>query len=202
MKAIKRPLFIGLCLAALAPLTLACGGPRPVRGEEVEGLDDEAMSTGLDRRDLQRMLHENMEALQSSGAVKRWQEEDRPTVAVLPLRNETSEHVDSALDALITDIETTLVNAGHVRVVSVERQPQLIEEVRQQYSDAFDPAKVARWGRQVGARYFVTGKVFSTDERFDDERRVQYFMFLQVLDAETGDILFQNKTSVTKALVD
>jgi hypothetical protein len=43
--------------------------------------------------------------------------------------------------------------------------------------------------------------VFSSDERTEDERRVQYYMFIQVLDAETGAILFQNKTEITKALV-
>ncbi len=190
-----------LALFALSlPLT-ACAGPRAVRGEEVPGLNDEAMSTGLDQRDLQKLLHENMQALQNSAVIRRWESENRPTVAVLPFRNDTTEHIDSQLDALISDIETVLVNAGHVRVVSVERQPQLIQEVRSQYGDAFDPSKVARWGKQVGARYFVTGKVYSSDERQDEERRVQYFMFVQVLDAETSDILFQNKTSLTKAIV-
>jgi uncharacterized protein (TIGR02722 family) len=189
-----------LTMAVSVPLA-ACGGPQPVRGDDVEGLDDEAMSTGLDRRDLQKLMHENMKALQASAVIRRWQSENGPTVAVMPLRNETSEHVDSALDALISDIETTLVNAGHVRIVSLERQPQMIEEVRRQYSDAFNPAQIAQWGKQVGARYFVTGKVFNADERHEDERRVQYFMFIQVLDAETGEILFQNKSQVTKALI-
>lgn len=187
-------------LIAAAALAGACGGPQPVRGEDVEGFDDQAMGTGLDKRDLQKLLHENMKAMQAAAIIKRWEKEDQPRVAVLPLRNETSEHVDAALDSLLSDIETILVNTGHVRVISLERQPQIIEEVRRQYSDAFDPANVARWGKQVGARYFVTGKVFSADERHEDERRVQYFMFLQVLDAETGDILFQNKTAVTKGI--
>jgi uncharacterized protein (TIGR02722 family) len=192
---------LALAVAASALGGGGCGGPQPVRGEEVEGLDDEAFSTGLDRRDLQKMLHENMEALQKSAVIRRWEQEERPTVAVMPIRNETSEHVDSALQSLISDIETTLVNAGHVRVISLEDQPQLLEEVRRQYSDGFDRTQVARWGRQVGARYFVTGKVFGTDERHEGERRVQYFLFIKVLDAETSDILFQYKTSVTKALV-
>jgi TolB-like protein len=159
------------------------------------------MSTGLDRRDLQRLLHENMKALQAAPVIQRWQKENRPAVAVMPLRNETTEHIDSQLDALISDIETTLVNAGHVRVISLENQPKLIEEARRQYADGFDHSKVAAWGRQVGARYIVTGKVFASDERQDGERRVQYFMFVQVLDVETSDILFQNKTAVTKALI-
>jgi len=180
--------------------SVACG-PKAVRGEEVEGLDDQAMSTGLDRRDLQRLLQENMNALQSAPIIKRWEGEQMPTVAVIPLRNETTEHVEGSLDALISDIETTLVNAGHVRVISMEQQGNLIAEIRKQYSGAFDPSQISTWGKQVGARYIVTGKVFTSDERQAGERRVQYFMFMQVLEVETGQILFQHKSAVTKAII-
>lgn len=198
--------FVRSALCTLIPLAicstfLGCGGPQAVRGDDVAGLDDEAMSTGLDQRDLQKLLRENLQSLESSAVIRRWEKEDRPAVAVMPLRNETSEHIDSALDSLISDIETTLVNAGHVRVISMENQKDMIAQVRSQYGEAFDPSKAAQWGRQVGARYIVTGKVFSTDERQEDTRRVQYTLFLQVLDVETSDILFQNKTNVTKALV-
>jgi len=191
--------FLPMCLIGAASLS-ACG-PKAVRGEDVAGLDDQAMSTGLDKRDLQKMLHENMQALQSSAVVRRWEKEDRPAVSVIPLRNETSEHIDGVLDALLADIETTLVNAGHVRVISMEQQPQLVEEIKRQYAGAFDPSQVAKWGKQIGSRYIVTGKVYSADERQSDERRVQYFMFVQVLDVETGEVLFQHKTSVTKAII-
>lgn len=197
---LARPFALGIAVALLSG-SVSCGGPRPVRGEEVEGLDDEAFSTGLDRRDLKKMLDANMQVLQTSAAIKRWQAEEKPTLAVLPLRNETSEHIDSALESLMSDIESRLINAGHVRVISRERQPEMIEEVRRQYSDAFDQSQVARWGKQIGVKYFVTGKVFSNDERNEDERRVQYSLFLQIIDAETSETIFQNKTSVTKALV-
>lgn len=190
---------LALVLGALFG-SAACG-PKAVRGEEVAGLDDQAMSTGLDRRDLQKLLQENMNALQSAPIIKRWEGEQLPTVAVIPLRNETTEHVEGSLDALISDIETTLVNAGHVRVISMEQQGNLIAEIRKQYSGAFDPSQISTWGKQVGARYIVTGKVFTSDERQDGERRVQYFMFMQVLEVETGQILFQHKSAVTKAII-
>ncbi len=196
---ILRQGLTAVLLASVLALP-ACGGPRPVRGEDVEGFDDEAMSTGLDKRDLQRLLHLNMKALQGSKVLARWEKEDSPRVAVVPLRNETSEHVDSALASLTSDIESILIETGHVRVISLERQTEMIEEVRRQHSDAFDPSTVARWGKQAGVRYLVTGKVFSSDERHRDERRVQYFLFLQILDAETSDVLFQNKSEVTKGL--
>jgi uncharacterized protein (TIGR02722 family) len=186
---------------SLLVVVVGCGKPTPVRGEEVQGLDEEAMSTGLDRRDLQKMLHDNMQVLQTSAVIQRWQAENRPTIAVLPIRNDTSEHIESALDTLISDVETILINGGHVTVISHENQGALVEEVKRQSTGAFDQATVSRWGKQIGARYFVTGKTFANDERRDDERRVQYTLFMQVLNAETGEILFQNKASVTKALV-
>ena len=108
----KRSTAITLAGLVLASASVtACGGPKAVRGSDVQGLDDAAMSTGLDKRDLERLLHENMEALQASALVKRWEGENRPAVAVLQMRNDTSEHIESVLAALITDVETTLVNA-------------------------------------------------------------------------------------------
>jgi uncharacterized protein (TIGR02722 family) len=174
---------------------------RAVRGDDVAGLDTAAMSTGLDRRDLQRMLNENMEKLHTSAVVQRWLSENRPSVSVLPMKNETSEHIDSALEALISDVETKLIDWGAVKVISLENQQDLLAEIRRQYSAGFDQTQIAHWGKQIGARYFVTGKVYTTDERVGDQRRVQYYMFMQVIDVETGEILFQNKTAVTKAII-
>jgi uncharacterized protein (TIGR02722 family) len=200
----RRTRWIGTTTLLIGSLVLsACGGggPHAVRGSDVKGLDEAAMSTGLDRRDLQQMLHDNMESLQASALVKRWEGENRPSVAVLSMRNNTSEHIDSVLQALITDVETALVNAGHVRVISRDSQPEMIKEVEKQQSDAFDASTVARLGNQVGARYFVTGRVESADERQGGQRRVQYFLFMRVLDVETGEVLWQNKADVTKAIM-
>jgi uncharacterized protein (TIGR02722 family) len=174
---------------------------RAVRGDDEPGLDSAAMSTGLDRRDLQKMLNENMEKMRTSAVVQRWMNENRPPVSVLPLKNETSEHIDGPLQALISDVETKLIEWGGVRVISLENQQDLLNEIRRQYSEGFDQSNIAHWGKQIGSRYFVTGKVYTTDERVGVQRRVQYYMFMQVIDVETGEILFQNKSNVTKAIV-
>jgi len=190
-----------LLVTSIALASVGCSRPKAVRGDDVEGLDDQAMGTGLDRRDLQKLLHENMTALDSSAVVKRWDKEEMPQLAVLPFKNETSEHIDSALDALISDVETTLINAGHVSVISLENQQSLVAEIKRQQGDAFDQGKAAAYGRQLGVKYIITGKVFTTDEKFDSERRVQYYLFMQVLEVETGQILFQNKAALTKAIL-
>lgn len=196
-----QQLFALLALAALSGTSGCAHHTRAVRGDDEPGLDYAAMSTGLDRRDLQRMLNENMERMRTSVVVQRWATENRPAVSVLPMKNETSEHIDGPLQALISDVETKLIEWGGVRVISLENQQDLLNQIRRQYSEGFDQTQIAHWGKQIGARYFVTGKVYTTDERVGAQRRVQYYMFMQVIDVETGEILFQNKSAVTKAIV-
>ncbi len=191
------------CCLVVVFAAVGCHKPQAVRGSDTPGLDYQAMGTGLDRRDLSQMLRENLEAMKNSRVYQVWAGEDRPPVTVLPIQNETTEHIDSALGALITEIETQLLNTAPVRVVSLESQKSLMEEIqRQQHSQgAFDPSQVASWGKQLGARYVITGKVFSTDERAPNARRVQYFLFIRVVSVETGEVMFQNQAAVTKAIL-
>jgi len=195
--------------SSLAILILSLGavgcvetaGATYVRGSEVPGLDHAPMGTGMDRHDIAQALHQNLKSLMSSPVAAMWdQTRSMPTLAISPIHNETSEHIDSQLGALLSDAETFLVNSGLVKVVSVERQGQMMNELDKQHGGGFDPRYIER-SRQLGAKYFLTGKVFSSDERTSDARRVQYFMFMQLVEVGTSAVVWQNKTQFTKALV-
>lgn len=196
----KNWMFVALAIAAVG-----CGEPQYVRDTEEPRLDEYTMSLRLDRKDLERLYDENAEVMFASNILKQWERDaatgNRPVVAIFPMRNETSEHIDSQLDALLSKIETDLVNKSPADVVSHENQPDLIAEVKRQQSEAYDPARLAEFGRQLGAQYFVTGKVYDSAERVDDERRVQYFMFMQVIEVATGAIKFQNESGLSKGLI-
>ena len=177
------------------------GSATYVRGAQAPGIDNAAMGTGMDRHDIAQALHENLKSLMSAPIAAGWaQTHSMPALAIYPLSNETSEHIDSQLKALLSDAETYLVNSGLVKVVSVERQGQMMDEVGKQQGGGFDPRYMER-SRQIGAKYYLTGKVFSADERTSDARRVQYFMFMQLIEVGTSAIVWQNKTQFTKALV-
>lgn len=186
-------------------ITTACGSPQYVRDTDEPRLDEYAMSLRLDRRDLDRLYAENIDQLTSSAIIKTWERTAAsgtpPVVAVFPMRNETSEHIDSQLNALLSKFETDLVNKTPADVVSHENQPDLIAEIKRQQSEVYDPSRLAGYGQQLGAQYFVTGKVYDSAERVDGERRVQYFMFVQVIDVTTGAIKFQNESGLTKGFI-
>ncbi len=161
------------------------------------------MSTGLDKRDLGKLLSDNLGVLKNSGLMNEWRSSgDKPQVAIYPLANETTEHVDSQLDSLLSDIEGWLVESNAVTVISLERQRQMMSEVDKQYGGGFDPSRIVAYNKQLGTEFYFTGKVYAADERTDDARRVQYFMHLQVIEVATSAIRFQNKAEVTKAILD
>lgn len=195
-----------LCATALLLALPACGGdPAYVRGSDNPELDNYAMSTGLDKKDLEKLFNDNAQSLLKSGAMRRWQEMSRegkePRLAIFPVKNDTSEHIDSQLKALLSKFETDLVNSGYVTVVSYENQGALVEEIKKQQSAAFDPDKAAQLGRQLGVQYFITGKVYDSAEKVGNERRVQYFLFMQAIEVETGAIRWQNEANLTKGLI-
>ncbi len=171
-------------------------------GTENPQLDEAAMGTGLDRRDLQDLMRANLEKLFASPLWVSWKRAEKPPViAIWPIKNDTTEHLDDQLLTLLSDMETEFINSGTVTVVSRERQSELAAEVGVQNTAAYDPATMAKLSKQVGASHYVTGKLQATDERINKERRVQYTLFIQVLEVETSLIKFQHKTERSKAVV-
>jgi PBP1b-binding outer membrane lipoprotein LpoB len=194
--------FVALLIAVTC--VVACK-PEYVRDSEHPGIDEYTMSLRFDRKDLDKLYEENITHLMASQIAREWERQaaggTAPVVAVFPMRNETSEHIGPQLDALLSKIETDLVNKTSADVVSHENQPDLIAEIRRQQGEAYDPTRLAAYGKQLGAQYFVTGKVYDSAERVEDERRVQYFLFMQVLDVSTGAIKWQNESKLTKGLM-
>ena len=196
-----KPVMMGAFVLLVGLVAISCG-PTYVRGSEVEGLDEYAMSTGLDKRDLEQLFEENIKSFMDSAVVARWQNNPEPPVlALFPIANETSEHIGAQLEALLTKMETRILNAGVATVVDRERQGQLIAEVQAQQGAAFDEGQSTIVGRQLGAKYFLSGKVYDNSERDRRERRVQYMFFLKLVEVETGRKLWQNEANLTKGLV-
>lgn len=199
----KRLLTLLLLSGILLP-SVACKTTY-VSDQDEPRIDDYAMSLRLDRRDLDRLYDDNISQLMTSNIVDMWERQAAqstpPVVAIFPMRNETTEHIGPQLEALLSKFETDLVQKTPVDVVDHASQPELIAEIQAQQSAAYDPQRVADVGRQLGAQYIVTGKVYDAAERVADERRVQYFMFVQIIDVSTGAIKFQNESKVTKGLI-
>ncbi len=197
----KRCPVLPLAVAGLAGLALAgCASRKEyVRNSQDPSIDAPAMSTGLDKQDIQRALSECLNSMRTAPIMSQWRATNpRAVVTVFPVLNQTTEHIEPQLDAMLSETEQWLVDSQTVTVISRERQHQMVAEVEGQRNPVFNPAHAAQYGRQLGAKYYITGKVQTSDERTEDQRRVQYFLFMQVIDVETSAISWQHKAYVTK----
>jgi len=194
--------FVPVISAVLLALVASgCGGKETVRGADDPSIDAHALSTGLDKEDIQRACKQILDKMRVSPVMNEWRTTNpAPVIAVFPFQNSTSEHIDSMLDTSLSETETWILESNVATVVARDRQNQMIREVEGQQNPVFNPAHAAKYGKQLGAKYFITGKVSAADERNEDMRRVQYFLYMQVLEVETSVIKFQGKSEITKAV--
>ena len=68
--------FLSFLLLLLA--TQVSCGPSYVRGSEDPELDEYAMSTGLDKKDLEQLFNQNMKSLMTSALGLKWKERETP----------------------------------------------------------------------------------------------------------------------------
>jgi PBP1b-binding outer membrane lipoprotein LpoB len=170
-----------------------------VRDSQDPSIDAHAMSTGLDKDDMQRSLQKLLNNMRAARVMNQWRNDrGEDVVAIAPFINSTSEHIDSQLDVMLADTETWLIQSSVVRVISRERQLEMIRQVESSQHPIFDPKHIPQYGKQLNAKYYITGKVGAADERTEDARRVQYFIFMQVINVETSEIEWQDKAEITK----
>ncbi len=186
-------------VATLMLCLTACSSPEYSRGSDDPSIDLPAMSTRLDRADLELALGHWMEGFANSEFVRDVRDET-PNIAILRIANDTSEHISSALDNLLNSVETRLVADGGFNVIDNSKltADALMAERLRDLGDSVDDKTVAALGKEYGIHYFINGRVGDTAEKTNDARRVQYFLFMRVTDVATRRIVFQDEVAVTK----
>ena len=188
-----------LSTAVAAPLLAGCAEHSVHRGSQEPGIDSVAMSTSIDKDDIKTALTKLLNQMRESPVMAQWRADGgQDTVCIAPFVNQTSEHIDSQMDIMLSDTETWLAGSQVAIMVSRERQLEMIREVEGQQHPVFNPAHIAQYGQQLGAKFFITGKVAATDEMAEDARRVQYVVYLQVIEVATSRIWFQKSAEISK----
>jgi hypothetical protein len=200
-----RILTLGaVLLAGCAAVAVGCG-PTFTRGSDDPTIDEPPMSTRLDRKDLDIALEQWITGFQASPfMVTLPRGKPLPSIAILKIANDTSEHIGGALDNLLSEMETKLVDSGAWTVVDNSRlttDANMAERLRQ-LGDTVDPETRVALGKEYGIHYFVNGRVGETTEEVQDTRRVQYYLFLRVTDVATNVIRYQDQVDITKQVED
>ncbi len=122
--------------------------------------------------------------------------ETAPVLAVFGIQNRSKTHLDT--QALADTIATRLLDSGKVRLANVARRDELLAEQGFQVVNATPESRVTV-GRQLGARYMLTGSLTEIEHESARQVRVSrkqdifYQLTLEITDIETGLIVLRKQ---------
>jgi uncharacterized protein (TIGR02722 family) len=195
------------CALALPLLSTAC------KSDVQYGDPDKVETVNIDfgSTDLQTLAAGMVESLVSSPALAYYDheskgEDKRIIVYTAGVNNRTSEHIDTA--GITDSIRTELLKSGRFRMAASEQgQSELGEQVRfQQGSGRVDPELAKAFGKQIGADMVLLGNLRSIEKSKDRNLEeagyktddVWYQFVLELVDIETGEIIWMNEENIRK----
>ena len=111
-----------------------------------------------------------------------------PSVVVGSFRNESSEHIDTAI--ISTIMESTIINSGRLEFVSGGDIRDEVRSERQDQQIHASEETAAALGRETGATFLMTGTVRSMVDRAGNTSVRSYFVNAQLTNIETNTILW------------
>lgn len=187
----KPLLKTSLALTVASVLLTGCATPSTEYGDSraVETVTNEFGSTDL------QMIAENMtRSLLVHPIIAKG---DRPRVTTSPVRNKTSEYIDTK--SITDSIRAQLVKSGQVRfVVDANEMASQKAELERQDSELYDKSKAKQKGKMVGAAFRLDGEITSIVKQNKDIKDVYYKMSLQLVNVETGDLEWAEEKEIRK----
>jgi len=122
-----------------------------------------------------------------------------PTVIVGRFRNESSEHIDTAI--ISSTMETVIFNSGKMDFVAGGSVRDDIRAERQDQQSNASAATMAALRNETGADYMLTGTVRSIVDRESNRTVRTYFVTAELTDIETNMRMWMGQNNEIKKIV-
>ena len=122
--------------------------------------------------------------------------QDKPIVVVMGIQNRTRTHAD--MKSISDTITTKLLDEKKIRLINAARRDDLLKEQGYQLANCTEETKT-QIGRQLGARYMLTGSLVEIGSRSGREVRlskkedIYYQLTVEITDLETGLIVVRKQ---------
>lgn len=124
------------------------------------------------------------------------EDEGKPILVPLGIQNRTKSHLDT--EAISDTITTRLLDTGRISLVNASRRDDLMKEQGYQLANCTEATR-ASIGKQLGAKYMLTGSLVEIEQESGREVRVSkkqdvyYQLTVEVTDLETGLIVLRKQ---------
>ena len=154
----------------------------------------ETVTTDFGSTDLQLIAERMVDSLVTDPYLPK----DRPLLYVARVKNKTDELVDTKN---ITDkIRTALIRSRKFRfTAAMEMNEELVKQIEyQENSGNVDQATAKRFGRQLGADYFLYGELTNIAKRTKRVDDIYMKFNLNLVNIETGEIEWADEKEIRK----
>ena len=128
--------------------------------------------------------------------------ESPPVMIIYGIENRTSEHIDT--QALSDAIRTQLIKSGKFLFVNEAQRNKVEQEIAYQNQGYVSPESRIQIGKQVGAKYMLTGSLISItmDElkqvRIKKKKLRYYRLTLEITDLNTNLIVWTDEQEIVR----
>ncbi len=127
---------------------------------------------------------------------------ESPILIVYGINNRTSEHIDTT--GFTDKLEIALLKTGRAQFVNKAQRTNIEKEVGYMNSGKVDAATRIKLGKQLGAKYMLTGTFHSIDRKEPKEIRLRrgrllyYQLVLELTNIESSLIEWKDEVEVLK----
>ena len=122
-----------------------------------------------------------------------------PTVIVGSFRNESSEHIDTAI--ISSTMETAIFNSGRMNFVAAGDMRDEIRAERQDQQSNSSAATVSTLRNETGANFMMFGTVRSIIDREGNRTVRTYYVTAELTNIETNERLWMGQNNEIKKLI-
>lgn len=155
--------------------------------------DVELVTNEFGSTDLQLISEKMVSSLLEAGVFQ-----DRPTVTIAPIKNKTSEYIDTS--NVMNSIQTQLVKSGKVRFTrSIQEMQTAVDELqRQNQSGLYKEGTTSKVGQMTAAKYSLEVELTSIVKRNQSTKDVYYKFTLKMFNIEEGVVEWQDEKEIRK----
>ncbi len=192
----------GMVLLAAIPAALMMSGCAAFRANvnEVNVDDTRHMGANYDYSDMRKMTQGFADAMVAEFLSK---QPSPPIMVTAGLENRTDRHEDTKL---ITDrIRDLVLPSGKAQFINESRRADLLKEQGYQAANA-TPETQAKIGRQLGAKYMISGSLAEMQSNSPRQVRVSkqeikyYHMTIEVTDLESGLLVWSKPADFAREI--
>ena len=194
-------LSIAISLSAMLSIS-GCASNKPAfaSGNVVYGDTSiqETLSNKISSNDFTKLAKSMTDSLLTSSVVRKNSGGNKPTIKIAPVKNKTTEHIDTR--TITNEIEIQLTSSEAVEFVSdsVENEQLRMEIQEQTQSGEYKQSKSAKAGQSEGAKYLLTGEITSLVDSNGDFKNIDYIFQLKLTEIETRKKVWAAQDKIRK----